>query len=82
MPDVARSVEAVHRPRPDPHFRAYTLAPGWPIELEVQCAGRSVALVRMTIDRAHLAGETAQRVMIVEAVARPLAVPRGSCCGC
>ena len=68
-----RRLGAVQRPRPDPHFRAYTLAPGWPIELEVHCVDGSVALVRGTIDRVPwLAGDTAQRVVIVEAVARPL----------
>jgi hypothetical protein len=30
-----RSVDPVGRP--DPHFRPYSLAPGWPITIEVHC---------------------------------------------
>jgi hypothetical protein len=66
--------------RPDPHFRPYGLAPGWPIEIEVHCADGGVALVRGTIGRVPwLAGEHAQRVVIRDAVARPLqADPRAA----
>jgi hypothetical protein len=72
-PTIRRTVEAVQRPRPDPHFRGYSLAPGWPIELEVHCADGSVALVRGIVDRMPwLAAEIAQRLVIVDAVARPL----------
>lgn len=60
-------------PRPDPHFRAYALAPGWPITIEVHCVDGGVALVRGTVDRVpFLAGEYAQRLVIRDAVARPL----------
>jgi hypothetical protein len=63
----------VHRPRPDPHFRAYGLAPGCPIEVEVHCADGSVALLRGIVDRVPwLAGNYAQQVVLVDAVARPL----------
>jgi hypothetical protein len=66
-------VEPVPRPRPDPHFRPYSLAPGWPITIEVHCADGGVALVRGTVDRVPwLAGEIAQRVVVVDAVAQPL----------
>jgi hypothetical protein len=66
-----RSVERVLRP--DPHFRPYALAPGWPITIEVHCAAGGVALVHGVIDRVPwLAGENAQRVVIVDAVATPL----------
>jgi hypothetical protein len=72
-PAIRRTVESVQRPRPDPHFRGYSLAPGCPIELEVHCADGSVAYVRGVVDRVPwLAGEIAQRVVIVDAVARPL----------
>jgi hypothetical protein len=63
----------VQRPRPDPHFRPYSLAPGWPVTIEVHCADGGVALVHGTIDRVPwLAGEYAQRVVVVDAVAQPL----------
>jgi hypothetical protein len=63
----------VPRPRPDPYFRPYSLAPGWPITIEVHCADGGVALVRGTVDRVPwLAGENAQKVVIVDAVAQPL----------
>jgi hypothetical protein len=66
-------VEPVPRPRPDPHFPPYSLAPGWPITIEVHCADGGVALVRGTVDRVPwLAGEIAQRVVVVDAVAQPL----------
>jgi hypothetical protein len=69
----ARSFDPVQRPRPDPHFRPYSLAPGWPIQIEVHCADGNVALVRGIVDRVPwLAGENAQRVVIVDAVAKPL----------
>jgi hypothetical protein len=48
-------------------------APGWPIQIEVHCADGNVALVRGIVDRVPwLAGENAQRVVIVDAVAKPL----------
>jgi hypothetical protein len=40
----------MQRPRPDPRFRPYSLAPGWPITFEVRCAGGGVALVRGIVD--------------------------------
>jgi hypothetical protein len=63
----------VHRRRLDPHFRAYQLAPGWPIQIEVHCADGGVALVHGVVDRVpSLAGQYAQRVVIVDAVAQAL----------
>jgi hypothetical protein len=66
--------------RPDPHFRPYSLAPGWPITIEVHCADGGVALVHGVVDRVPwLAGEHAQRVVVVDAVAQPLqADPRAA----
>ena len=62
---AARSVEPVQRPRPDPHFRPYSVTPGWPVTLEVHCADGGVALVHGVIDRVPwLAGENAQRIVI------------------
>jgi hypothetical protein len=50
-----------------------SLAPGWPITLEVHCAGVRVALVRGVVDSVPwLAGEIAQRVVVRDAVVRPL----------
>src|SRR5262245_57923300 len=71
-----RSVKAVPRPRPDPRtFRRYTITPGWPVMIEVHCADGEVALVHGRIDRVPWpAGENAQRVVVVDAVARPLPV--------
>jgi hypothetical protein len=47
--------------------------PGYPITIEVRCADGGVALVRGIVDRVPwLAGEVAQRVVIVDAVAKPL----------
>jgi len=65
-------LDLVQRPRPDPHFRSYALTPGCPITLEVHCADGGVALVQGIVDRVPwLAGENAQRVVVVDAVARP-----------
>jgi hypothetical protein len=48
-----------------------SLAPGWPITLEVHCAGVRVALVRGVVDSVPwLAGEIAQRVVVRDAVVR------------
>lgn len=72
-PGIGRSVKPVQRSRPDPHFRPYSLVPGWPISIEVHCADGGVALVQGVIDRVPwLAGEIAQRIVIVDAVAKPL----------
>ena len=72
-PVARRRLDLVQRPRPDPHFRPYALAPGWPITVEVHCADGGVALVRGIVDRVPwLAGENAQTVVIVDAVAQPL----------
>jgi hypothetical protein len=68
-----RSVEPVQRPRPDPHFRPYALAPGWPITIEVHCADGGVALVRGVVDRVPWqAANVAGHVVIVDATAKPL----------
>ena len=72
-PSTTGSVEAVQRPRPDPHFRPYGLVPGCSIDIEVHCADGSVALLRGVVDRVPwLAGNHAQQVVLVDAVARPL----------
>jgi hypothetical protein len=69
----ARSFDSVQHPRPDRHFRSYALSPGWRITLEIHCADGGVALVRGTVERVPwLAGENAQKVVVVDAVARPL----------
>lgn len=62
--------------RPGRDFRSYSLTPGWPIEVEVQCANGGVAVV---IDRVPwLAGEHAQRIVITNAVATPLPAHRAA----
>lgn len=57
---------------PDPHFRPYRLKPGNPIVIEVRHRDGSVAVVRGRVDSVpHLAGEVAQRIVVVDATAEP-----------
>lgn len=61
---------------PDRYFRAYRILPDTPITIEVRCRDGSTAVVHGRVDSVpHLAGEVAQRVVVVDAVAEPGAGP-------